>query len=355
MTPGFGRGAFWRTRITGKRRLLAAGIGVSLAVALATVSTTGAGRTTNLVLKSGLPETFIMMSKSRADRCYVVDRRDSTVRRSDRRLPGPKWRFVRFLDPEGRSTVDHWLLRSKRKGTILLVPVDAVEDWSYPVLHRSVRRVRKDLELPRAEWTQLFVNRYYRGLYLRVALPADPRKKDGGTGVLREMLTVSDRGLTSIDTRFGDAGTLYRDRLAEGAFPRLEDPDPVEAWLALRSPVGPRVFLMSNLPPYDLDLLPLPVSPSRLHEAAFERQTLYFQDERYERWTTQASRAGEEATNLFEPEEWERVRREFERVAASFMRSLATHARLHESPHLLDQVPMRQRAVSDLGLGLEAS
>ena len=135
----------------------------------------------NLDLENpGISDTYLILHRREADRCFVADRRDATVRRSDDQQPGRKWQCYRMAGAGAEPP--SWLLQSKRKkkGTVFLVPVSDVPDWSYPFLYGFVREQREELELPQVEWTQLFVSRLYQGLYLRVALPFDLRVKDGG-------------------------------------------------------------------------------------------------------------------------------------------------------------------------------
>jgi len=136
-----------------------------------------------------------VFSRSQTDRCRVVDRRDATMRRYDSRRPGRNRDCLRLPGRNGDAQAHTWLVRSKRKGegTAFFVPVQDVRDWTYPFLYGFVRDSRGEIDLPKVEWTQLFVDRLYQGLYLRVALPFDLRRKDGGSGTLRELLTIRER------------------------------------------------------------------------------------------------------------------------------------------------------------------
>jgi hypothetical protein len=111
---------------------------------------------------TGYPDTYIMRSKSEPSRCYVVDRRDATMRRGDPRQPGRKWDLVRIgADRIDTDTQDPrpatWLVQAKRKGTgtVFYMPVDDVPDWTYPFLYRFVQKHAEELDLPAVGWTQL--------------------------------------------------------------------------------------------------------------------------------------------------------------------------------------------------------
>jgi len=318
-------------------------------------------RTTNLDLTdTGFRDTFIMFSKSEVGRCFVVNRRASTMRRGDQQQSGRKWDCLRIRAGDRGGPADTWLVKSKRKGkgTVFFVPVYGVPDWSYPFLYEFVRKHskhRKELDLPRVEWTQLFVNRLYQGLYLRVGLPFDLRKKDGGSGILREILTVQDGQLTKVDTRFDDAGRLYAKSVVNASFPELDPPPPALAWLARSSPIEGTTFLMSNLTPYRLTLLPLPIYLPDLYLAKNGRPPAGFRDQRYSRWILAPWRSDPADALPWTEPELEELKSEFEEYAASFRRALRTDAELHQSGDMLrDLLPVRQAATSKLQLSLRA-
>ena len=80
-------------------------------------------RLANLDLEdTGLQTTYLMFSKSNPGRGYVVNRRDSTMRRGDRKQPGRKWDLDRIPGREGAP--DAWLVKNKNKGkgTVFYVP-----------------------------------------------------------------------------------------------------------------------------------------------------------------------------------------------------------------------------------------
>lgn len=332
--------------------LTQSGAAVAMAVALVAFSNTPAERTSNLALSDiGLPETYIMTDQSRANSCYVVDRRDSTVRRSNQGQPGQRAPFDRFYDGEGGSALASWIVRSKRDGTLIFVPIDAVDDWSYPFIYSFVRK--KSSDLPAVEWSQLFVDRNYQGLYLRVALPFDPRKKDGRTSPLREILYVRGDRLTELDTRFSEGTRLYVDAVALGVFPELVAPAPELAWLASRCPTQGMTFLMSSLPPYNVQVLPLPISVSGLYEALRGSPPPAFVDARNNRWTDAIKREASGHENPFTEVQLAELRREFALGAASFRKGLRAHAELHQAhEQVRNLLPKRQAASASLGLRL---
>ena len=297
---------------------------------------------------STFAETYLMFDRTEAGKGYVVDRRDSTMRRADDRQPGRKWRIERIPGPNG----ERWLTRSKRKGkgTVFYVPVEDVADWTYPFLYDFVRKAQPELELPRISWTQLHVDRLYAGLYLRVALPFDPRKKDGGSGVLRQILVVRGDRASVVDTRFDDAPGLYLDSVTSGAFPPLKAPVAALAWLARHRGSEAATLLMSKLPPHELSLLPLPIDLDELFEAHIGRAPTRFEDQRYARWSQEISRVGD--ADAFAAEQLVELNAAFAEYAASFRVSLRAHAELSERDDLARvELARRQDAAAELGLG----
>ena len=312
-------------------------------------------RLSNLdIEEGGFPNVYITLSKTEPNRGYVGDRRDSTIRRADEKQPGRKWSLLNIADPSGNSERKIWLTQSKRegKGTFFYLPVDQISDWTYPFFYRFVRKYEPELQLPKAGWVQLFVNRIYQGLYLRVAMPFDKRKKDGGSGVLRQLLVVEDDQLAHLDTRFNDKRGVYTDAVAKGIFPELRPPSATLAWLARRSPMPGTTFLMPNQAPYEVRLLPLPIPLLALFEAHRGYQPEGYHDERFEGWTLADWR--DEATDAAIPQKfWEEMRVEFSAYASEFRSALLLDGQLHSSiEEFARALPQRQLAATGLNLDL---
>ncbi len=283
-----------------------------------------ARRLSNLGLEiEGIPDAYLMISKSLEQRGYLVDRRDSTVRRSRVGLPGKRWNLERFGAP------DHWLLRSKQAGTIFFVPVDEVPDLSYPFYYGFVRSELEESGLPLVTWTQLYVNRVYSGLYLRVELPVDPRKKDGRAGLLRELLMVRGDRMALVDTRFNRDGRLYAECVSNGIFPELVPPPPAVLWLAGLDPSPETTFLLSNAEPFELTLLPLPVSLADLYEKLQGSPLPRTVDERFGEWTAPLATGSPASASPF----GEDRRRRLERALADYRRSLGAALGAHTALH----------------------
>jgi hypothetical protein len=320
-----------------------AGLAATLAIVLAAFAFTDtrARRMANLAVEQpGFPDTYIMFSKSEPDRCYVVNRRGSTMRRWDRKQPGRKWNYVQIPAGSTGSRLDTWLVRSKRegKGTVFFVPVEDIQDWAYPFFYGFVRAHRTELDLPRVAWTQLFVNRLYGGLYLRVDLPFDLRKKDGGSGILRELLTVRGSQLALVNTRFSDACRVYAECVAIGYRPALEPPTPALAWLGARCPTEGCTLLLSNDEPYTLSLMPLPISLPELFARQRQRPPATFMDDRCAAWCSRGT-----AEWPFLEEETEAMQAAFASYASSFQRALRVHAEFYQTEALIeDLLPLRQ-------------
>jgi len=332
------------------------GAGACLAAAVVLVLAFGdllSGRIYNLDLSNPeIGDTYLIPHRSEANRCFVVARRDATLRRSDDKLPGRKWQCHPIDSDAGGSPT--WLVQSKRKGkgTIFLVPANEVSDWSYPFLYEFVRKHRRDLELPKVEWTQLFVNRLYEGLYLRVSLPFDLRKKDGGSGVLREILTVEGERVSVVNTRFEDVRGLFNESLALANPPTLGAQPQALVWLALHDDASEVAFEMSTSSPYELRLLPLPISLPRLYERHTGQPPPSFQDDRVRSWQSDWRPKGA-LPPPFDEVELVELRHDFEVYRSSFARALAVDAQRNElGSAYARSLPRRQRAAEDLGLSL---
>lgn len=240
-------------------------LAVALGVVIAADAWMPAHRAARLDLRaSDLPETFIMHSKNSDDRGFVVGRRSSTMRRSDRKLAGVTWRLAR-IPPRVPGGREGWMTQSKRqgKGTALYLPFDQIEDWSWPLIHGFVRQQRPDLALPEVRWTQLYVDRAYRGLYLQITLPFDPRSADGRVGPLRDLLALDAGRMCRMTTRLSDERGVWDTGVATGVFPTVQPADPLVRWLSATSPASDTTLVLSAGPggkPLNAAAMPMPVS-----------------------------------------------------------------------------------------------
>lgn len=239
---------------------------------------------------------------------------------------------------------------------MFLVPAVDVPDWSYPFLYEFVRQRRPELDLPEVRWVQLYSDRVFQGLYLWVELPFDKRKKDGGSGVLRELIIVRDNRSFVVNTRFSEARNLYVTAVADGKFPTMKPPSSEIAWLARHSPNPETTLLMSNVPPFDLTLIPYPVALGQLYELKNLRPATGFTDDRYRRWTEWSSNNETSDSNPFSGGELDQLRSTFGTYADRLMSGLRAQAIVNHTPELLAELLSdRQTAIVDLGLSLGAS
>ena len=336
------------------RNLWGAGLCLAAAIVLVLLSSRPAERVYNLDLSDpGIGDTYLIPHRTEVDRCFLVNRRDATMRRSDDNQPGRKWQCYEMAGAHsGRPT---WLVRSKRKGkgTVFFVPVRDVSDWSYPFFYAFVRKARPALELPKVAWTQLFVNRLYQGLYLRVALPFDARKKDGGSGVLREILSIEGSHLSVVNSRFEEVRGLFNDAIAQ-ANPPILGPQPAAlVWLAVENDTPDLSFLMSRRAPHDLRLLPLPISLPRLYQLHAGHPPVRFEDARYLDWAKDWRPTADAPPEPFDAEEMAALRDGFDDYASAFVRALHADAeRNDESERIAALMAKRQGTARGLGLSL---
>ena len=140
--------------------------------------------------ETGFEERYIQFLDSARTRASIVARDLTTLTRGETVSDAPEWSVERLSN-------DGWLARSPDAGVVFFVPVHEVSDWIQPFVYSFVRERRKGLELPRVEWTTLYVDRLYQGLFLRVRLPFDRPDADR-----RELLAVEFGRVTRIDTWF---------------------------------------------------------------------------------------------------------------------------------------------------------
>jgi len=339
-----------------QKRIWPAAIALVLAIVIVILGTQRSMmvRLTNFDLAaSGFNDTYVTYTKTDASKAYVDDRRDSTIRRSDRGQPGRKWDAFRFA---GRSTApggEIWLVKSKYrgKGTVFFVPVSNIDDWIFPFLYSFIAQRDETLRLPRLEWTNLYVNRIYHGLYLRVALPFDLRKKDGGNGVLREIITTNEGWSSHVNTRFEDTPGVFADQVTESNFPELVTPSPRLAWLVSQNPSDETTVLMSDKEPFGVSLLPLPISLPELFVALNERAPAGYRDDRFRRWILWPPLEEPPFTDV----ELTELQAEFAEYAKSLRQAIRIGGEYHQNlAYFEEQLPLRQASGVELGLGLGA-
>ena len=290
--------------------------------------------------EAGFGELYIQFLNSERTRAsLVVERGVTTVRRGELPSSEPEWSMER-LSGGG------WLARSPEEGVLFLIPVSEVSDWVYPFIYSFVRERRRGMELPRVEWTTLYVDRLYRGLFLRVKLPFDrPESSDR-----RELLAVESSRVTHIDTWFEEPA------IGLSALTELEiDPPHVSlAWLsALRSETATLLILSRR--PLELELMPLPISVPGLFTAAYGTEPTVHEDEHALRWN-ESWRADLADTTSLAEQEVESLESEFEEYRALFLSALRIHGEFHGvADELQAYLPGRQSAGLGLGLALEGN
>lgn len=286
--------------------LLAAVIGLLLAIAVTAVAATQRplARVGNLdVSESALPSRYLMLHKTEPNAAYLVERRNSTMRRSAQKQPGRKRRLLRFHLAAAQR--ESFVLLHKQVPTTILLPAEALADWSYPFVHAFVRERHPDWPLASIRLEQLHVNRLYRGLYVAIELPHDPTKKQGGDGSLRTLLSVDEGQIHRFDTRFEDGPGALMDRIILGQWPNVA-PTPPEVAFLLRlregqAPIAPQTFVLARGETAALQRSPTFVSLSDVFAAAFGRPAGHYDDARAAAWLLRPDPDGEQPSAGWDP------------------------------------------------------
>ena len=305
-------------------------------------------RVSNLALADGIPETYVIPSRSDPGRCYVVNRRASTLRRSDAAPRARLADFVRLPNEARPGAPDTWIVESKDEGVIYFVPVEQVHDWTYPFFYGLIRREASELRLPSMEWTQLFASRLYEGLYLRISLPFDVRGSGGGEVPL-QILAMRDGRLTVLES--SEAHERYVELVGEDALAAARPTAPIPDWLARRCPTGDGMLWVSYLVSGELSLLPLPVSlPGDYLGRRGRRSAAGRLDAA---WRSTVREADASDVLPFMNGDHRALGAAFESYATSFREALAAHAELHQTlPAVRALLARRQAAAADVQLSL---
>lgn len=291
-------------------------------------------RRSNLdVGSSEVPSIYVQMDPSLPSRCTVSDRQASTLRRSDDPRQGQNWTFVRSNGDRDSGNLAHWLLRSKQRGTFVLVPLFDAPNWAYPYFHAFAREHGSAASLPNVRWVRLYVNRVYHGLYLQVWLPA---ATDGRGGALvAELLMVSGARMACADARLAAPCRVYPELVALGKFPQESQPTGLERWLFTLTAVQERLAVLQPSEPYAATAVPMPVSLQEEYARIMGGPLETLLDERFATWSAPGA---SEATASFPPTlkdalwaGWDSYRRHFEDAAA-------THCEYHQCTDVLPEL-----------------
>ncbi len=317
--------------------LVAAAVGLLLAVAVMAwaADRQPLARAGNLDIgHAELPALFLMHHRLEAGRAYLVQRRASTMRRSDQKQPGSKRTLLTFrLVPEQRES---YLLLHKAHPVTFLLPIDALADWSYPLVHAFVASRHPDWPLPQLALHHLHVDRIYRGLYVQLALPHDPTKKQGGDGSVRTLLDVGETGIRRMSTRFEDGPGALMDRIILGQWPEQE-PAPPEVRYLQRMREGAvawseQSFELQRTADGKVRLMPTWWSLGSLFAAAMGRPAADYADVRGAAWLLRPDPDGAEPSAGWDPDARDELLRAWKRYLPALAAGLVLDARARGLP-----------------------
>ena len=320
-------------------------LGVAAVIGWGASSGSSLGRLANLDLDHPLlPDVYVEPRPDEAGRCRVTGRRGATLHR-DEAGRGSGWDCESFPWRGERA----WRLHAKRAGTgtVFLVPVRAVRDWSAPLLHEFVRAREPELHLPEARWVQLFVARRYQGVALRMALPFDARRREGGPSRPRELVLLGTPTRV-VDTAFEEAAGIYREAHGAEGLPALVPPSPALAWLARHRPGPEQPLLLTERG--SARLLPLPLSLVDLADGVSRNPIREVPAPSLPSWREPAWAP---TADSFPGAERAALHDDFERAGQGFLRGLRADGRLRgDEASLLASLPERQAAAHALALDL---
>lgn len=316
-----------------KRRppLVAAALGLGFAVALTALAapTRDLARVGNLnVGSSTLPAMFLMHHPTESGNAYLVQRRGSTMRRDDNDQDGAKRTLLTFrLAPEQRQS---YLLLNNKLGTTALLPIEALDDWSYPFLHAFIASRHPDWPLAQMRLCQLHVDRIYRGLYVELSLPRDLTKSQGGDGSLRKLLDVHDFGAIRLNTRFDDGSGALMAHLVLGHWPPTELP-PSEILFLQRlrleaGDAGTTYVLDADEKSGKARLSPTWWNLGELFRGAFGREAARVEDQRFGVWVAHRDPDGQPPTPAFDDATRDELKRAWKRYLPALVQALILDA-----------------------------
>lgn len=322
-----------------KRRppILATAIGLALAIGLTALAAPSQPlfRAGNIAVStSSLPTLFLMHHPTEPGHAYLVQRRGSTMRRDDNSQDGAKRTLLTFTQaPEQRPS---YILLNNKLGTVALLPIESLEDWSYPFLHAFIAARHPDWPLAGMRLCQLHVDRLYRGLYVELQLPHDPTKSQGGDGSLRKLLDVHDFGTVRLNTRFDDGSGALMAHLVLGHWPASEAaPSEILFLQRLRleaGDAGSTYVLDADEKTGKARLSPTWWSLGDLYSAAHGRDAARVEDGRFVAWVVHRDPDGQPPSPSFDDATRAELRRAWQRYLPALVQGLVLDAEVSGRP-----------------------
>ena len=317
-------------------------------IALVALPDSRANRVSTLDLgEDGFRDLYIQHRDREHTKVTIGDRGETTLKRGELPSLAPEWTIRRVSRADESEPPYAWLARSQARGAVFFLPVTQVSDWIYPYLYGFVRQRRKGIELPPVEWANVFLDRVYQGLYLRVALPFDRTGRRR-----RELVLIRDEEMMRVDTWFEPPQERYAELFPDAELPELEPPAPALMWLSAFLSADESSVVLAASPPYEAKLMPLPIQTPSLYAAVHGRPPQFVTDTRVLRWDESWRPAVSESRFLRDVEMVD-LSSGFEDYRASFVRALRAHGELHGNlEEVRAMLPHRQTSGSELGLSL---
>lgn len=323
-------------------------------VALVAMSNSSTIRISTLDLgEQGFRDVYIQHVDRDRTTVTIGDRGDTTLKRGELASSNPEWSFRRVDSRDDSAPPHTWLARSETRGAVFFLPVTEISDWVYPYIYGFVRERRKGIELPRVEWTNVFLDRVYQGHYLRVALPFDRTGTTENPIRRRELVFIRGEEIMRVDTWFEPIQERYGELFPDAELPALEAPNSGLMGLSALISSTESSILLAASPPYEAKLMPLPIAMPSLYAAVHGRAAEFATDARVIDWNESWRPAVSEAQFLREPEAAD-LESDFTEYRASFLQALRAHGELYDSVEQVHaMLADRQQSGAELGLNLE--
>ena len=257
-------------------------IGGAIGIALVSIKLIGEHsellKSSNIQISTqGFKKMNLQFFAEKPNRCNLAVWSKSTTRRSNKRIP----KILRDCYSRKFSADQNiWRLSSTNKSVIILHPAEAISDWVFPFFYGEYLHSRTNNIALEIEWIQLFVNRIYNGLFLKIIFPKPSPKKEGNKRDKIDFLFVSSNRMRCVTSDFQIPCRIYPKLIVEGIFPEKK---PTPLHLSHISHLLPKkeIFLILRETPIPHVVeIPLILAYSEI----FERSISYHIDERYKFW-----------------------------------------------------------------------
>jgi hypothetical protein len=281
-----------------------------------------------------IPEQHIVFSKTEPGRCFLGGRKNSNIRRDEKKFGG-KMRHCQVFSQE-TAIRPTYQLRSRRSGTTFLVPASELRDWTFPFFYESLIEKFSLESMPRTKWVRLYVNQQFKGVYFQTSLPFKKLKEKLEKRPTEEIIAIQEGRLQVLNWHLVDGGRLLTSAIAEGKIPKFRELSDAQQWLMSHRPYPEMYGFIDEADVFTMQAMPTPASLIDVYLSKYSESGPVMRDDRSYGYF----KAGEnwkliQFENLYDSEEILELRNLFKAYSQSLVLALGLQQDYLEQPNRL--------------------